>query len=120
MADLAPVAERLRGILEPYRAELSVTRDGPGGLVLEVPGLEGKPAGYVAGVRTGKRYVSYYLMGVYARPELLDGMSTALRRRMQGKSCFSFSAVDEELFRELERLTARAVPGFLEYVAQPG
>jgi hypothetical protein len=58
MPDLDAVHDRLRGLLEPYRAELSVTADGPGGLTLEVPGLEGKPWGYVAGTRLGKRYVS--------------------------------------------------------------
>jgi hypothetical protein len=44
-------------------------------------------------------------MPVYAFPELLDGMSPDLRRRMQGKSCFNFKAVDKTLFRELEALT---------------
>jgi hypothetical protein len=80
--------------------------------VLEVPGLEGKPWGYVAGTRLGKRYVSLYLMSVYASPELAASISPALRRRMQGKSCFNFSTVDEGLFGELEDLAARAIPGF--------
>ena len=65
MPDLDVVHDRLRDILAPYRDDLSVTRDGPEGLVLEVPGLEGKPWGYVAGTRMGKRYVSFYLMPVY-------------------------------------------------------
>jgi hypothetical protein len=39
MADFAEVHERLASILRPYGEELSITRDGPGGMALEVPGL---------------------------------------------------------------------------------
>jgi len=112
MADFAAVHERLRHILEPYRADLSVTRDGPDGLVPEVPGLEGKPWGYVAGTRVGKRYVSFHLMPVYSTPGLLESMSPELLKRMQGKSCFNFAKIDEPLLAELEALTQRAIPGF--------
>jgi hypothetical protein len=107
MTDLTAVHDRLLAILEPYRNELVATKDGPGGLTLEVPGLEGKPWGYVAGTRLGKRYVSYYLMPVYAWDELAGSMSPELKRRMQGKSCFNFSTIDEPLFAELADLTAR-------------
>jgi hypothetical protein len=112
VADLVAVHDRLRDILAPYRAGLVATKDGPGGLALEVPGLEGKPWGYVAGTRLGKRYVSYYLMPVYESPDLARNMSPELRRRMQGKSCFNFSTIDEGLFRELADITARSIPGF--------
>lgn len=107
---LAAVHHRLRAILARNASGLSTTRDADDGMTLEVPGLEGKPWGYVAGTRVGTRYVSYYLMGVYGDPELLDGMSPELRKRMQGKSCFNFARVDEALFSELAVLTARAIP----------
>lgn len=113
MTDLAAVHERLLSILEPYRATLEATRDGPGGLTLEIAGLEGKPWGYVAGTRVGKRYVSLYLMGVHGQPQLLAGMSPGLRRRMQGKACFNFSSIDEVLLGELGNLVAVAVPAFV-------
>ena len=112
MADLESVHARLRDILAPYREGLVATKDGPGGLALEVPGLEGQPWGYVAGTRLGKRYVSYYLMPVYESPASIEGMSPELRKRMQGKSCFNFSTVDETLFAELADITARTIPGF--------
>ena len=108
------VDRRLREILEPLRSRLVATKDRPDGLALEIPGFEGKPYGYVAGIRRGKRYVSYYLMSVYAFPDLLDSMSPALRRRMQGKSCFNFTTVDEPLFAELARITQA---GFDRYLA---
>jgi hypothetical protein len=112
MPDLHAVHDRLRTILDPYRDDLSVTRDGPGGMVLEVPGLEGKPWGYVAGTRLGKRYVSFYLMPVYASTELAATISPELRKRMQGKSCFNFTTVDDRLFAELSDLAAKGIPGF--------
>jgi hypothetical protein len=109
MTDLDPVHDRLRQILAPYRDALVATQDGPGGLMLEIPGLEGKPWGYVAGTRLGKRYVSFYLMPLYASPELSASVSPELSRRKQGKSCFNFSKIDEDLFAELADLTKRSI-----------
>jgi hypothetical protein len=103
VADFAAVEQRLRRVLDPYRDRLephplygvdTLRRQG------------GKAHDYFAGMRTGKRYVSFYFMPVYARPGLLDGMSAELRRRMQGKACFNFTTVDEPLMRELEVLVA--------------
>jgi hypothetical protein len=62
---------------------------------------------FFAGVKQQKRYVSYYLMPVYTEPDLSAAVSPDLRRRMQGKSCFNFTKVDEGLFDELADLTAR-------------
>jgi hypothetical protein len=51
-------------------------------------------------------------MPVYASPELDASVSSELRRRKQGKSCFNFTKVDETLVAELESLAARGIPGF--------
>jgi hypothetical protein len=112
--DFASVDRRLRQILEPLRSRFSVTSDGPGGMTVEIPGLEGKPWGYIAGVRPGKSYVSFYLMSVYASPELMASMSPELRRRMQGKACFNFTNIDEPLLAELARLTEAGLEPFVE------
>jgi hypothetical protein len=112
MIDLTAVHDRLRLILAAHADGLVTTKDGPEGMTLEVPGLEGKPWGYVAGTRVGKRYVSYYLMPIYASQELNASMTPELRRRMQGKSCFNFTTIDETLLAELEDLTAKGIPGF--------
>jgi hypothetical protein len=109
MADLDAVQDRLREVLAPYRETLVATKDGPGGLTLEIPGVEDKPWGYVAGTRVGKRYVSYYLMPVYGSPALLASISPSLRKRMQGKACFNFSTIDDGIFEELADLTRRGV-----------
>ncbi len=109
----AAVDRRLREILEPYRSRLVTTKDGPDSLALEIAGLEGKPWGNVAGIRHVRRYVSFYLMPVYGRPELLDRMSPELRRRMQGKACFNFTHVDEPLFTELAGLVDAGLDGYV-------
>ena len=110
MADFSVIDARLWKILEPYRGRLE---SGPvyGVGMLRRPG--GGAHDWFAGTRVGKNYVSYYLMPVYGRPELLDGISPELRRRKQGKSCFNFSAIDESVMTELETLTERSFEAFM-------
>jgi len=117
VADFEAVHERLKAIIRDHADGLVITKDGPAGMALEIPGLEGKPWGYVAGTRLGKSYVSFYLMPVYASPELAASVSPELQRRKQGKSCFNFTRIDEPLFAELDVLAGRGIPGFRE-VAQ--
>ena len=108
--DFPEILDRLRGILSAHVPPLVVAADGPGGYTVNVdrPDVP-EPRRYFAGVRVGKSYVSFYLMPVYAFPDMLDGASPGLRRRMQGKSCFNFVRVDTTLFNELAGLTARGL-----------
>jgi len=128
MPDLAPVYERLEAMLNKHTSGLKVSHDfadanaattgsqasappkqaqGPE-MVLLGAASERYPNGECfAGVKLGRRYVSYDLMGLYRDPGLTKDMSQALRKRMQGKSCFNFTKVDDELFHELDLLTAR-------------
>ena len=80
-----------------------------------------KPIIPVAWVQVGKAYVSYHLMGVYGNTRLRDAMSKELKARMQGKTCFNFKTVDEQLFKELDQLTAQAIAAFRKagYVSEP-
>jgi hypothetical protein len=107
------VFARLREILVPYQGRLTVSSDQPANFELEIPPTTGDKRGmFVAAVRDGKAYASFHLMPVYAFPDLLDSLSPELRRRMQGKSCFNFSRIDEGLFAELEALTATGIARF--------
>ena len=100
--------ERLRGILEPYGRRMHVVADAEGSYGVDMAPESGRnPTTWFAGVRLGKAYVSCYLMPIYVEPELLDDVSPELKRRMQGKSCFNFTSVDDGLFDELEALTRR-------------
>ena len=98
--------ERFKSMLAPYAARMHVADDRPACYEVDMaPEGERDPSTWFAGARVGKRYVSYYLMPIYVKPSLLDGISPELRRRMQGKSCFNFAKVDEPLLAELEALT---------------
>lgn len=107
------VFSALRGILSRHSGRLVVTEDTTSCYRLE----GGKHPTHkrpfpIAWVTVGKAYVSFHHMGVYARPDLLQGVSRELRARMQGKSCFNFTRVDPALFAELEDLTVRGFDAF--------
>ena len=103
--DLAAVEARLRAILDGYRDRLE-----PNTLygveTLRRPGAIAHD--FFVGIRTGPKHVGWSLKPIYTHPELLDTISLALRKRLQGASTFGFSAVDDGLFAELEDLTARS------------
>lgn len=103
-----PVFKRLRGILEPYGEAMYVSANDESNFAVDqAPPGERKPSTWFGAVRKGKSYVSIYLMPVYADPSLMDDASPELRRRMQGKSCFNFKSIDENLFGELEEILRR-------------
>jgi hypothetical protein len=116
-----PVFSRLRDLLKKQAAGLAIDRDTADYYGLHAPtgpatvkvwgGKMNSPMIPVAWVQVGKAYVSFHLMGVYGNPKLLDDVSESLLARMHGKSCFNFKAVDEKLFVELEKLTARSIQG---------
>ena len=98
---------RLRSILEPHAGRLKLSADTKDHYCLDVPFSAKLKKGYpVAWVKISKAYVSYHFVPVYMFPKLRDGMSAKLKARMQGKSCFNFKSADEELFKELEQVTA--------------
>jgi hypothetical protein len=105
--DLRPVYDELHRRLSAHEDAFVADGDQDSYTLLGAP-TEKYPDGQMfAGLRLGKRYVSCYLMSVYADPAALEEMSAGLRRRMQGKSCFNFTRVDDQLFDELDQLTRR-------------
>jgi hypothetical protein len=114
MADsFADVFSALRAMLERNAGKLVVSEDSATRYCLQ-GGLhpKHKTPMPIAWVEVGKRYVSFHHMGLYARPDLLKGISQKLKARMQGKSCFNFTAVDKPLFAELEQLTVHTLEAF--------
>lgn len=107
-ANFDAVFARLKGIIQSYEPELKIEHDAPGRyyLVTDLLGPNKKPV-WFGGVEIKKNYVSYHLIPVYMFPDMLDGVSDALKKRMQGKSCFNFKVVDESLMAELADLTRR-------------
>jgi hypothetical protein len=113
-ADLTGVFAALKPICQAHQRACVVLRDAPGTYHLgsqEVRAKDGYRTTF-GGLDIGKRYVSAHLMPVYVHPDLLDGISNQLRRRMQGKSCFNFTTVDARLFAEFKMLVDTAVDRF--------
>lgn len=111
--DFSAVFNALQEILSPYEKRLKVLPYKPGYycLVTRLAVLKGKPVWFAA-IRMGKNYVSYHFMPVYVTPAMQKQIPPELKKRMQGKACFNFAAVDPQLFRQLAKLTAA---GFADY-----
>jgi hypothetical protein len=110
--DLTPVFDRLRQILTPYAAPLAVKTDTPDAYYLEAKSPDSKGRLICFGfVRKGKNYVSFHLMPL-SNPGLAARVSPTLKKRQQGKSCFNFTQIDDQLFEELARLTEAGRQGF--------
>lgn len=105
---------RLRRILNEYEDGMEVKADTPGNYYLNTKHIleHNKQNLFFGAAQIKKNYVSYHLMPVYVCPDLLESLSPALKKRMQGKSCFNFKKMDEELFEELQQLTKN---GFEKY-----
>ncbi|HSP64520.1 MAG TPA: hypothetical protein VLQ90_16135 [Pyrinomonadaceae bacterium] len=111
--DFDKVFAKLKIIFKPYAKKMVVVHDTPKCYYLDTRYImKNKQPLCFGAVRLGKNYVSFYLMSVYASPELLKTMSPALKKRMQGKSCFNFKEVDEKLFKELGKLTKAGATKF--------
>lgn len=113
MTQFETVFTALKSILAPYADRLTVTTDTDTVFSLDTahdfrPGQKL----FFGAVEIRKNYVSFHLMPVYVDPALLTDLSDGLRKRMQGKACFNFKAVDETLFSELAALTQQ---GFESY-----
>jgi hypothetical protein len=107
------VFARLKTIMRPFENKMDVAKDTSTYYLLNTPYImKNKQPLCFGGVRLGKAYVSYYLMSVYACPDLLKAMSPELKKRMQGKSCFNFKEVDDKLFKELAQLTKAGAARF--------
>ena len=105
----------LKGVLAKQAGRLNVTVDTPEKYTLVTkapspfPQHKGKPM-WFGEVRLGKAYVSFHLMPLYMNEKLTGTISPALKKRMQGKTCFNFKSDPEpELLDELERLTEAGV-----------
>jgi hypothetical protein len=111
-ADFAPLFAALKPVLARHASRLAVKADTPTEYTLVTqapspfPQHKGEPM-FFGSVRQGKAYVSFHLMPLYMCPALTKAISPALKKRMQGKTCFNFrTELAPELLDELQQLTA--------------
>jgi hypothetical protein len=107
--DFAVVFEQLKEMLLPFEDRLVLKIDTASEYSLNTPySAKWNRELFFGAAQIKKTYVSFHLMPVYMFPDLLESTSAALSKRMQGKSCFNFTRVQPELFRELAELTTTA------------
>ena len=95
----------LRGLLLAYQSELSVVHDEDGHFYANCRKLDAKgKAQFFGAVKVSGRKHSFHFMPVYDFPELLVDLRPALKKHMQGKSCFNFAAPDSTVLEELQGL----------------
>lgn len=100
--------DQLKSILKKFEKNLRVKFDSNEDYYLNAGYNEKRKADiYFGAVQIKKNYVSYHLMPVYVNPKLLDGISSDLKKRMQGKSCFNFKSIDKTQLKELSELTKK-------------
>lgn len=102
---LAAIETRLDAILEPYRSRLETAT------IYNIPTLRrpgAKAHEWFAFVKPASKHVGFYLLPLHTWPELREGLSPALAKRVTGASTLTFAVHDEALFTELEGLVARA------------
>ena len=104
---------RLRAIMKPFEDRLVFVRDEPGDYYLNTHVVRENGYRFAFGaVQIKKNYVSYHLVPVYSFPDLLEGISSDLKKRMQGKSCWNFKTITDAQLEELSALTRQGFEAF--------
>jgi hypothetical protein len=112
MPEFGAAFSALRGVLARQAGKMVVKADSPEVYTLltktasPFPQHKGNPM-WFGEVRMGKAYASIHLMPLYMNDKLTSMISPALKKRMQGKTCFNFKDVPEpELLQELDTLAS--------------
>ena len=112
--DLPAIFIALKPLYTRHARKGVILHDEPGKYYLGTHEMRAKD-GYrtwLGGIEIKKNYVAVHLVPVYADPSLLDGISPALMKRMQGKNCFNFKSIEPELFKEMGQLIDAGVKAF--------
>ena len=112
--EFASAFQGLRQILKPYDKKVRVVKDAPGDYMSESKTLRylGKRVMFAA-IKT-KSYVSFHFFPVYMFPELAEGISPELKKRMQGMTCWNFKKAEPGLFAELGTVVKAGLRRFEE------
>jgi hypothetical protein len=112
-ADFQAVFDQLKMVMKAYEDRLEIKADQPGdySVYTHYRRKDGYPYAFGA-VQIKKNYVSYHLVPVYSFPEILEGISPELKKRMQGKACFNFKNLNPEQLEELGELTRKGFERF--------
>ncbi|MEL7310422.1 MAG: DUF1801 domain-containing protein [Pseudomonadota bacterium] len=99
----ATLFKKLTDLFRPYEKDMQIKTDTDDKYYIE-EALSSDKLQMFASVQIKKNYISVYLMPVYCQPELLEGISDDLKKRMQGKSCFNFTQDEQVPWAEFKAL----------------
>ena len=100
----------LRDLLLAHKDALVVVHDTDAHFYANCRDADSKgKAQFFGAVKVSARKHAFHFMPVYDFPELLLGLSPALKKHMQGKSCFNFEVMDPALLQELQKLIEQGV-----------
>lgn len=117
-SDLPGAFDALRAILAKHAPKLKVVHDTPAKYYLDThfTGKKNKAPIFFGAAIINKNYASFHLMPVYTSPAIAKKISPQLKKRMQGRACFNFTAPDPKLMAELNKLTAESIDPYLKFI----
>ena len=115
-AEFQATFETLKKLLGPYTRTFDVIVDKPGKFYLasRTAKTSSGAAIWFGGVDIRKNYVSFHFIPVYAMPALVKTLSPSLKKRMQGKGCFNFTAIEPAHVKELKALAKIGCESFVK------
>ena len=115
-AEFQTTFETLKKLFGPYTRKFDVIVDKPGKFYLasRTAKTSSGAAIWFGGVDIRKNYVSFHFIPVYAMPALVKTLSPSLKKRMQGKGCFNFTAIEPAHVKELKALTKTGCDSFIK------
>ena len=107
---LQGIQDKLKAILSKYCPPLTAKVDTPGRYELySIKDLviDGRKRSevYFAGAIIQKSFVGFYFMPMYGNPEFIERLSPELKRCIKGKACLNIKKAEENLFKEIEKMT---------------
>jgi len=107
---LQEIQDKLRAILSKYCPPLTAKVDTPGRYELysiKDVVIDGRKRSevYFAGAIIQKSFVGFYFMPMYSSPGFIEGLSPELKRCIKGKACLNIKKAEENLFKEIEKMT---------------
>ena len=115
-AEFQATFETLKKVFGPYTRKFDVIVDKPGKFYLasRTAKTSSGAAIWFGGVDIRKNYVSFHFIPVYAMPALVKTLSPSLKKRMQGKGCFNFTAIEPAHVKELKALAKTGCDAFIK------
>lgn len=110
MNELELTFVKLRSVMLAHAKGLDRVTDTDSHLYLNTRFIQSnkKPL-FFGAVQKKAKGVSFHLMPLYTHPTLLRSVTSALKKKMQGKSCFTLDAAEPTLIKDLSALTKASV-----------